>query len=164
VEFAGAHGLVSWVVPGAIAQARLLQAAGRKEQALESLKAALSAAAPAGLYRIFVDEYDALQPLLEQVRSRLKDRALVQYLGRLLAAAGRGNAKPAALDDQASLLSERELEVLQHLAKGLSYEEVGRKLFLSLNTVQFHVKNIYSKLLVHRRVQAIERAREMGLI
>ena len=62
------------------------------------------------------------------------------------------------------LLSERELEVLRYLAKGLTYEEIGQQLFLSLNTVQFHVKNIYSKLLVNKRVQAIEKAREMNLI
>jgi ATP/maltotriose-dependent transcriptional regulator MalT len=61
-------------------------------------------------------------------------------------------------------LSARELEVLQNLAKGLSYEEIGRQLFLSLNTVQSHVKNIYRKLLVNKRVQAIEKAREMNLI
>jgi ATP/maltotriose-dependent transcriptional regulator MalT len=62
------------------------------------------------------------------------------------------------------LLSERELGVLCHLARGLTYEEIGQQLFLSLNTVQFHIKNIYSKLSVNKRVQAIEKAREMHLI
>jgi len=62
------------------------------------------------------------------------------------------------------LLSERELEVLRDLAHGMTYEEIGRQLFLSLNTIQFHVKNIYSKLLVNKRVQAIEKAREMNLL
>jgi LuxR family maltose regulon positive regulatory protein len=61
-------------------------------------------------------------------------------------------------------VSERELEVLRHLARGLTYEEIGRQLFLSLNTIQFHVKNIYGKLQVNKRVQAIEKAREMNLI
>ena len=61
-------------------------------------------------------------------------------------------------------MSERELEVLHYLARGLTYEEIGQQLFLSLNTIQFHVKNIYRKLLVNKRVQAIEKAREMNLI
>jgi ATP/maltotriose-dependent transcriptional regulator MalT len=54
--------------------------------------------------------------------------------------------------------------VLRNLSTELTYEEIGRQLFLSLNTVQFHVKNIYRKLLVNKRVQAIEKAREMNLI
>jgi LuxR family maltose regulon positive regulatory protein len=60
--------------------------------------------------------------------------------------------------------SDRELEVLRLLAAGRTYEEIGRQLFLSLNTIQFHVKHIYGKLLVNKRVQAIEKAREMNLI
>jgi LuxR family maltose regulon positive regulatory protein len=73
-------------------------------------------------------------------------------------------AKPETRARPEALLSERELEVLRLLAKGLTYEDIGRQLFLSLNTVQFHVKNIYGKLLVNKRVQAIEKAREMNLL
>jgi len=86
------------------------------------------------------------------------------YTSRLLEAM---SCKPAAAktgDSRQELLSEREIEVLRFLVRGLSYEEIGRQLFLSLNTVQFHVKNIYRKLLVNKRVQAIEKAREMNLI
>ena len=50
------------------------------------------------------------------------------------------------------------------MAAGESYKEIGQQLFLSLNTVQFHVKNLYSKLMVNKRVQAIEKASEMKLI
>jgi ATP/maltotriose-dependent transcriptional regulator MalT len=53
---------------------------------------------------------------------------------------------------------------LKLLAAGESYKEIGQRLFLSLNTVQFHVKNIYRKLSVNKRTQAIEKAREMNLI
>jgi LuxR family maltose regulon positive regulatory protein len=65
---------------------------------------------------------------------------------------------------QNKLLSQRELEVLRNLASGLTYEEIGQHLYLSLNTVQFHVKNIYAKLQVNKRVEAVEVAREMKLI
>jgi LuxR family maltose regulon positive regulatory protein len=73
-------------------------------------------------------------------------------------------ARPESRAEYPEVLSEREIEVLRYLAKGLTYEEIGRQLFLSLNTVQFHVKNIYGKLLVNKRMQAIEKAREMNLI
>ena len=62
------------------------------------------------------------------------------------------------------ILSERELDVLRLLAAGESHKDIGQKLYLSLNTVQFHVKSLYRKLLVNKRVQAIEKAREMKLI
>ena len=61
-------------------------------------------------------------------------------------------------------LSEREIQVLSLLAAGETYREVGEQLFLSLNTVQFHVKNIYGKLQVNKRTQAVDKAREMKLI
>jgi LuxR family maltose regulon positive regulatory protein len=163
-DFAVSHGLISWVVAAAIARTLLYQAAGKKVEALEILEAALSAAAPTGLLRIFVDECEPLQALLEESKPRLADEILIAYANRLLEGM---SCEPAKTETGAGLpepLSERELEVLRHLAEGLTYADTGRQLFLSLNTVQFHVKNIYGKLLVNKRVQAIEKAREMKLI
>jgi LuxR family maltose regulon positive regulatory protein len=53
---------------------------------------------------------------------------------------------------------------MRNVAAGQSHKEIGQQLFLSLNTVRFHVKNIYGKLAVNRRMQAIERARSLHLI
>ena len=164
MEFAEAQGFVSWVVETAIARTLLYQAGGKKEKALESLNVALRTAAPAGFLRTFVDEYGPLQVLLEELKSRLADEPLIAYASRLLEAFCCEPAKPEIGNRQEALLSERELEVLCFLAKGLTYEGIGQQLFLSLNTIQFHVKNIYSKLLVNKRVQAIEKARELNLI
>jgi LuxR family maltose regulon positive regulatory protein len=163
-DLAETRGIVNWVVAVAIARTLLYQAAGEKEEALETLQVALSAAAHTGLFRSFVDECEPLQTLLEELKPRLADEALIAYANRLLEAFRCGPAKPESADRREALLSERELEVLRYLARGLSYEEIGRQLFLSLNTIQFHVKNIYSKLLVNKRMQAIEKAREMKLI
>jgi len=163
-DFAAAHEFTGPVVEIAIARTLLYQTAGKKVEALKMLEGALRAAAPTGLLRIFVDEGEPLRALLEELKLRLKDEALIVYANRLLQAFSCGPAKPETRDEHQELLSERELEVLHNLARGLSYEEIGRQLFLSLNTVQFHVKNIYRKLLVNRRVQAIEKAREMKLI
>jgi LuxR family maltose regulon positive regulatory protein len=163
-DFAASHGFVSWVVEIAIARTLLYQAVGMKYEALETFEAALSAAAPTGLLRIFLDECEPLQALLKEIKARLTDQALMAYANRLLDAFRCGPVKPETEDGNEALLSERELEVLRYLARGLTYEEIGRELFLSLNTIQFHVKNIYGKLLVNKRVQAIEKAREMKLI
>jgi LuxR family maltose regulon positive regulatory protein len=163
-DFAVSHGFVSWVVEIAIARVLLFQVSGKKEEALETLEEVLKAAAPTGLLRIFLDECEPLQAMLEELKPRLTDEGLSVYANRLLESMSCEPAKPETGEGHSELLSERELEVLRYLARGLTYEEIGRQLFLSLNTIQFHVKNIYGKLLVKKRVQAIEKAREMKLI
>jgi NarL family two-component system response regulator LiaR len=61
-------------------------------------------------------------------------------------------------------LSARELEVLQGMAEGLSNQEIAGRLFLSLNTIKTHSTNIFEKLDVRRRTQAVERARKLNII
>jgi DNA-binding NarL/FixJ family response regulator len=61
-------------------------------------------------------------------------------------------------------LTERELEVLEHLSKGLSYEQIADNLFISYGTVRKHVENIYRKLKVNNRVEAIDRAKKGGVL
>jgi ATP/maltotriose-dependent transcriptional regulator MalT len=163
-QFAEAHGLVGWLVEIAIARVQLYEAVGKRSEALQTLDVAVRAAAPTGLFRVFVDECETLGPLLEALRPRLKEPSLVAYAGRLSEAFGAGAARPETEAKREGLLSARELEVLQNLARGLSYEEIGQQLFLSLNTIQSHVKSIYRKLLVNKRVHAIEKARDLKLI
>jgi LuxR family maltose regulon positive regulatory protein len=61
-------------------------------------------------------------------------------------------------------LTRRELEVLRLVAQGLSNEEIGERLFLSLSTVKGHNRNIFDKLQVQRRTEAVARARELRLL
>ncbi len=61
-------------------------------------------------------------------------------------------------------LSARELEVLQLMSKGFSNKEIAEKLFVSLNTIKTHTSNIYLKLEVGNRTQAIVKARELGVL
>jgi len=61
-------------------------------------------------------------------------------------------------------ISKRELEVLQLMAKGFSNQEIADKLFVSLNTVKTHSSNLFIKLDVKRRTQAIQRSKELMLI
>jgi LuxR family maltose regulon positive regulatory protein len=68
-----------------------------------------------------------------------------------------------SLSEWVEPLSERELEVLQLVAGGLTNQEIASRLFLALNTVKSHSRNIYGKLDVHSRTQAIARAQALGL-
>jgi LuxR family maltose regulon positive regulatory protein len=62
------------------------------------------------------------------------------------------------------LLTDRELDVLRLMARGLTYKEIAARLFISLNTVRFHIKAIYGKLNVNNRTQAIEAARQHQIL
>jgi LuxR family maltose regulon positive regulatory protein len=69
--------------------------------------------------------------------------------------------------DQSELiepLSEREIEVLQLLAKGLTNQAIADRLVLSIHTVKAHTRSIYSKLAVNNRTQAVDRARTLGIL
>ncbi len=61
-------------------------------------------------------------------------------------------------------ISERELEVLQLMAQGLSNQQIGDRLFVSLNTIKTHSANLFAKLDVQRRTQAVEKAKRLSLI
>jgi len=163
-RFADTHELVGWLVEIWIVRALMYQVEGRAKDAHHMIQAALSASAQRGYFRIFLDEGDLVRSLLESAGPRLKGNDLSAFVKRLLEAMPGASAKGKANLVDKETLSDRELEVLGLLAAGLTYEEMGQQLFLSLNTVQFHVKNIYGKLLVNKRMQAIEKAREMKLI
>ncbi len=61
-------------------------------------------------------------------------------------------------------ISKREYEVLELIAQGLSNREIAEKLFISLNTVKTHSSSLFSKLGARRRTQALQRAKELGLL
>jgi two-component system, NarL family, response regulator LiaR len=75
---------------------------------------------------------------------------------------------PPAEIDQAKIeslgISKREMEVLELIAQGLSNQEIAEKLFVSLNTVKTHSSNLFIKLDVKRRTQAVQKAKELRII
>ncbi|MEX0966866.1 MAG: response regulator transcription factor [Bacteroidia bacterium] len=73
-------------------------------------------------------------------------------------------AHPDRAKIAASQLSSRELQVLELMARGYTNQEIATQLFVSRNTIKTHTSNIYSKLEVKRRTQAVQRAQEMNLI
>ena len=162
-KFAETSDLIGWLVEMWILRALMYHVDGNADDARRMIESALKASAPRGYFRLFLDEGGILRPLLESTLRHSTDRDLSAYIHRLLDAMPddlpRSGRSPTSAE-----LSERELDVLRLLAAGESYNEIGKKLFLSLNTVQFHVKSIYRKLLVNKRAQAVEKAREMKLL
>lgn len=163
-KFAETHGLFGWLIEIWIARALMNQVEGKMGDAYGMIEKALSNAAPHGYFRIFLDEGELMCSLLESVAPRLKDGELSAYLQRLLDAMPGESEKVKPEVATEEILSEREVEVLRLLTVGQSYKEIGQELFLSLNTVQFHIKSIYRKLSVNKRVQAIEKGRKLRLI
>ena len=94
-------------------------------------------------------------------RARPADRQLVDALTGQDAGSGQAVRHSSALVEP---LSERELEVLDLIAGGLTNREIASRLFLPLNTVKAHTRNVYAKLGVHSRTQVAARARTLGLL
>lgn len=148
-------------------QAAALHVAGERASSLVTLERALSLAEPEGFVRTFVDEGRPMRALLEQVMTRGSGRA---YTSRLLAAFsddGEGEIRVTAVAPPPALiepLSQRELDVLRLLNTHLSATEIAAELFIAPSTVRSHIKNIYSKLNVHGRTEAVVRAEELNLL
>lgn len=132
-----------------------------------------------GFIGVFLDQgpvvVEALADLLKQERLGNLE---AEYVTRILAAFGRLQTPASAQGEVAGAdavsfagpetlvepLTARELEVLQLMAGGLSYKEIAKELFISLNTVRFHVKGIYGKLNANKRAQAVEAARQLHIL
>jgi LuxR family maltose regulon positive regulatory protein len=171
-------------------QALAHHAQGDTLAALTPLRRALTLAEPEGYVRLFVDEGQPMAQLLAaacrlpEVNSNgiMFPHELRAYTARLLAALDTEKQKvenrPGPAPDQILIqpeaqpaktalvepLSQRELKILQLIAQGLSNREIGERLFIALDTVKGHNRNIFDKLLVHSRTEAIARARELGLL
>lgn len=168
LETAEAGGRTARTIEILLLEALVLQAGGDVARAISVLEKALALAEPEGFVRIFVDEGE---PAARLLREAVQRGSASVYVGRLLnafSAAEPQQSEPAnnAADPSALVepLSERELEVLQHIAEGLTNQEIADQLYLSLNTVKVHTRNIYSKLDAHNRMQAVAAARSLGIL
>jgi LuxR family maltose regulon positive regulatory protein len=147
-------------------QALAQRALGHRKPALARVEGALHLAAPEGYVRAFLDEDSAIVALLAQLRTRLTGTAASEFVDRVLEGAAAAGAEPPIPPVQALVepLSERELEILRLIAAGRSNPEIADMLYLSLNTVKWHVKNLYSKLNVGSRIEAVACAQELELL
>jgi LuxR family maltose regulon positive regulatory protein len=128
------------------------------EEALSALAQAMSLAEPEGFVRIFLDEG---APMAELLRQAVAQDLHTSYALHLLDALGEAAPAPQPLIEP---LSERELEVLRWVAAGYSNQEIAQELVIAVSTVKKHINNIYGKLEVGSRTQAVARARELELL
>jgi LuxR family maltose regulon positive regulatory protein len=144
--------------------------AGNRTEAETWLVEALTLAIPGGFIRLFVDEGRPMADLITLVAA---GGILPDYTARLLAAFAAELPPPdptpstpltPVAQPLIEPLSERELEILHLIAEGLSNRDIGQRLFLALSTVKGHNRNIFDKLQVQRRTEAVARARELGLL
>ena len=157
-------------------QARILHAQGEQEAALVALIKSLALGEPEGYARVFLDEGEAMQGLLAAVARRLEasndtvSAPSKAYVDRLLGAFPEGQTKgarqlpPTHTDELVEQLTPREIEVLQLIAAGDSNRTIAEKLVITVSAVKKHNANIYGKLNVNSRTQAVARAKQLRLL
>ena len=149
------------VIEVLVLQALIFQ--GRKEldQALAVLKKALSLAKPERYIRTFVDEGEPMVRLLHLARSRqIETEYVTDLLSAIEKAAGKTQPPSQLLIKP---LTMREIEVLKLIEAGCSNQEIAGKLVISFTTVKRHISNIYTKLGVESRTQAVAIGKELKL-
>jgi LuxR family transcriptional regulator, maltose regulon positive regulatory protein len=145
---------------------------GDQSASRRDLRTALRLAQLGGFIRCVLDEGESVLRLIRNdYQALLEGRGAndigqeLEFMQRLLEASGAGFGRlPDRTRVSLQSLTDRERELLVLLANGTSNKEVANRLFVSENTVKFHLKNIYAKLAVTSRVRAISAAREIGLI
>ena len=165
LNYAKNLGLIGDVIEAQMLLAKSQCECGHLEPALTLLIPTLELAGSLGYVRLFVDEGEVMQGLLEQAQKRNPS----SYIKKLLAAFARTQNKTViqkaiTSDKMLEALSKRELEVLQLISEGLSNKQIAKKLTISPATVKRHSVNIYSKLGVSNRTQAATKARELGFL
>lgn len=159
MEDRGRGGMVIEIL---VLQALAFQAQGRTSQALAALERALFIAEPAGYVRLFIDEGEPMSGLLRQA---IRRGIAVGYARRLLTALeGATTEEPKVPALAGQPLIEPELEVLRLLTTSLTSTEIADELYIAPSTVRTHIKNIYGKLNVHGRIEAIQRAEELEML
>ena len=169
-EAAEAAGRVGELIELQTLQALALWSANEKERAVGTLTRALVLAEPEGYVRTFVDEGGAMGNLLSATleareKGSLEPPVPAHYLRKLVAVLERDPSLVASPDGGLpERLSGREHEVLRLVAAGKSNGQIASELYVTVGTVKSHLNNLYRKLEVSSRTQAVARARELKLI
>ena len=162
------RGHISRVIEILNLQALAMYAIGDNSHAMNVLEQSLNLAAPRGFLYTYINEGPPMARLLYEALS--KDIA-PDYVQKLLGAfpsaepeMKQESDKQTRLEGLIEPLTDRELDVLQLIATGLSRQEIADELIVSLNTIKTHARNIFQKLGVNSQTQAVAKARGLGLI
>jgi LuxR family maltose regulon positive regulatory protein len=158
------------------------EASNVQDAAQSTIDQALRIAAHAGYTRVFVAEGQPMARLLYRYLEKAsgaadeyRDERAVAHAARVLAAFPDATSPPlsqagsstTSVETNAQLiepLTPRETEVLQLIAQGLTNQEIADQLFISYETVKVHARNIYGKLDVHSRTEAVAQAQRLGVL
>lgn len=153
----------------------------QNEQAFDHLQQALLALAPTQAVRIILDEHPSVWEMLRQFSQMLitakqdHNSQLLTYIQHLFSLKEGQQEKPVVVEansihvvdsreNDAEGLSKREIQILEKVSEGLTDSEIADLIFLSVNTVKWHLRNIYNKLMVRSRLEAVTEARRKGHI
>jgi LuxR family maltose regulon positive regulatory protein len=160
ISLAKPNGRLHMVIQGNILLAKAYSLQDNSNNAIEFLTEALRMAEPEGYLNTFLDEGEPIHILLTKLTGN-------GYAARLLTGFDTGMVAPAKKGTgsrSTEILSEREQEVIQLVAEGLSNQEIAERLVISLPTVKTHIGNIFNKLGVSSRTRAIASAESLGFI
>lgn len=134
---------------------------GQREQSIGALKEAIRLGEAGGFLGTFLEAGAEIAELIEIYLRDIEDSEFVNQVLETV------REKPAFREEIAQPLpdplSDRELDVLRYLPSNLTTPEIAKEMLISINTVRTHIKNIYQKLGVHRRSEAVTRARDLGI-
>jgi len=145
------------------------------EKATEVLNGVLLMAEPQNYQRNFLDAGIEILPLLQAgLIDRKKDedsasKTSINYIEKIINAIELDSrnvkmADPVRQASSKSLVTEREKQVIQLLAEGLSYVEISYQMHISINTLKTYIKSIYGKLGIHNKVEAINKAKKLNIL
>ncbi|MEC0238317.1 LuxR C-terminal-related transcriptional regulator [Paenibacillus dokdonensis] len=148
-----------------ILQSVVLQRLGQPEASFIHLETALRLAEPQGYIRSFIDEGPIMAEMLSAFLKKVEQGSLTRnnsqvsltYVKQLLLAM---DTKPDENRSPKGILTEQEKRILRLVAGGLSNKEIAQRLYITGETVKFHMKNVYRKLGVNNRIQALQHAKE----
>jgi len=147
-----------------IEYAILYKETGNKEKAINTLIESLEYAADENILMYFIRYHDKIHDLLTEIFKVQKTKTNIpkEFIDKLKRAIEKRD-KVIRMSFKAGL-SVRELDALKLIAEDLTNQEIADKLFISIQTVKTHVKNILLKLNVDSRIHAVIKAKEVGII
>jgi LuxR family maltose regulon positive regulatory protein len=168
LERAEEKGMRRLHISGWILLAQIQLARGDRNLALQTLERAVGLAEPEGYIQLLLDAKQTLSELMETANWRGKypkfDLALAGAPYSPDSSQAEEPAVNSARPRENAGFSRREIEVLHLLAEGLPNKEIAQRLFISLRTVKYHTTNIFTKLNVENRTQAVMQAKKLGVL
>jgi LuxR family maltose regulon positive regulatory protein len=160
ISFARARGIARMALRVNVLAAECADARGERDLALACMSEVCREVARTGYVRAVLREGPPVASLLSNIGPLLPSDTLVRQ-ALDLAALFAGDAKTR---DRRPVLSPRELDVLQHLDRGMQDKVIARRLGVTEHAVRFHLKNIYAKTQARGRLEAVARARQLGIL